>query len=170
MKSTEINFLPKLKKLWVFNRYTAEHHLPNYIKQAAQELNEPITLGIITIATDSSELHNLNALNKLPNNILADYYRLSLLVADDYESFSERDAREILEFLEEVADKVNVLVVTCQAGLSRSPAIAIAIDEILLHNKPSRFYRYYANTFNRHIYTACTKCWIEELQKREGID
>ena len=152
-----------LKFFWVLDKHTTEHHLPDLITRASQQFKEPINLAIITVATTCSELHNLNKLNQLPSSILSSVNRLSLIVADNDSDFTERDALEILEFLQTVFNKANMLIVTCQLGKSRSPAIAMAIDELILKNKPSKFLKDFANTYNRHIYKVLTNIWSTKL-------
>lgn len=41
------------------------------------------------------------------------------------------DAKKILEFVLKYKDDVNDIIVHCEAGISRSPAVAIALSEIL---------------------------------------
>ncbi len=50
--------------------------------------------------------------------------------ADKLESFSPTLAMEILDFVKEIWDKVDVFLVHCEVGLSRSPAIAAALCRI----------------------------------------
>lgn len=44
--------------------------------------------------------------------------------------FTRYHSTQILEFVEEVWEQIDVLLVHCEAGMSRSPAIAAAIDKI----------------------------------------
>ncbi len=44
--------------------------------------------------------------------------------------FTKKEARAILDFVEQHWDQVEVFLVHCEAGLSRSPAIAAAISYI----------------------------------------
>lgn len=43
----------------------------------------------------------------------------------------EEDAKKILDFVLKYKDDVNDIIVHCEAGISRSPAVAIALSEIL---------------------------------------
>ena len=52
------------------------------------------------------------------------------LEADDPKLFSYEQANQVLEFVDEHWDKIDTLLVHCEAGLSRSPAIASAIISI----------------------------------------
>ena len=49
---------------------------------------------------------------------------------DTPESFTPAQAAEILDFVASVWDKVDVFLVHCDAGLSRSPAVAAALSRI----------------------------------------
>jgi predicted protein tyrosine phosphatase len=50
--------------------------------------------------------------------------------ADTPESFNSALATEILDFVEKMWDQVEVFLVHCQVGLSRSPAVAAALCRI----------------------------------------
>ena len=49
---------------------------------------------------------------------------------DTPQSFTSALAAEILDFVASVWDKVDVLLIHCDAGLSRSPAVAAALSRI----------------------------------------
>ena len=49
--------------------------------------------------------------------------------------FNEDHAREILDFVGQVWDKVELLMIHCNVGMSRSPAVAAAIDLIFNRNR-----------------------------------
>lgn len=44
--------------------------------------------------------------------------------------FTQREAKAVLDFVEEYWDRIEVLLVHCEAGLSRSPGVAAAISYI----------------------------------------
>lgn len=48
----------------------------------------------------------------------------------DYDGFTESDAHEIFDFLEDQVGRFEVLLVHCEMGLSRSPAIGAAVARI----------------------------------------
>jgi predicted protein tyrosine phosphatase len=50
----------------------------------------------------------------------------------DWTPISYRQAQEIWNFVASVQDKIKALLVHCEAGVSRSPAIAAAISEVIL--------------------------------------
>jgi len=46
------------------------------------------------------------------------------------DSFTATQARELLDFVEQVWDRIEVLLIHCEAGLSRSPGVAAALSRI----------------------------------------
>lgn len=61
----------------------------------------------------------------------------------------DADAQLIWNFVREQANRVDYLVVHCEQGMSRSPAVAAAICS-RWGGDPSRFFREYA--LNRYVY------------------
>lgn len=63
--------------------------------------------------------------------------------------FTPELAHKILDFVEEVLPKIDVLLVHCEAGLSRSPAIAAAISNIYWGPEMDKVYfkHFTPNTF-----------------------
>jgi protein-tyrosine phosphatase len=55
--------------------------------------------------------------------------------------FDERDARRVLDFVGEVWPQIQLLVIHCQAGLRRSPAVAAAVSRIYFGNDSAWFQR-----------------------------
>jgi predicted protein tyrosine phosphatase len=46
--------------------------------------------------------------------------------------FSEQDAHRVLDFVKTVWNRIDLLMVHCEAGISRSPAIAAAVSRVYL--------------------------------------
>ena len=65
---------------------------------------------------------------------------------DDVIYFNEQHAKDILDFVEKVWDKIDLLMVHCLAGMSRSPGVAAAIAKIKYGNDDFYFKRYLPNT------------------------
>jgi predicted protein tyrosine phosphatase len=63
--------------------------------------------------------------------------------------FNDSQAREILEFVEQIKSKVKVLICHCEAGVSRSAGVAAAISKILTGSDKNIFddKRYIPNMF-----------------------
>lgn len=77
---------------------------------------------------------------------LDDYVMQHVEIKDQYEGqcFNKQHAREILEAVADCPD-AEVLVVHCDAGLSRSPGVAAALSKILVGDDSGFFYRYHPN-------------------------
>ena len=89
---------------------------------------------------------------RLPNNV----NRLSelFLKFDDvqdidnrYIYFDRSMAKDILDFVENYCDKVSLIIVQCQAGLSRSVAIASALSKIMNYIDDSVYTKGIPNMF-----------------------
>lgn len=68
--------------------------------------------------------------------------------------FSEDDAKEIIKFVEEIKDKVISLFVHCDAGISRSSAVAKFIAELYKLDFPESYQLY-----NRYVYRVITNTY-----------
>ena len=73
--------------------------------------------------------------------------------------FNETEAKQVVDFVNEWKDKVEIILCQCEAGISRSSGTAAAVCAILgQHQKDSEFWigknRYRLNT---HVYKAITK-------------
>jgi predicted protein tyrosine phosphatase len=67
---------------------------------------------------------------------------------DTYRLFSDNDAIKILDFVEEIKDKIDILYIHCYAGLSRSPAVAAALCDIYnIDSEINWFFNYSPNIF-----------------------
>jgi predicted protein tyrosine phosphatase len=71
---------------------------------------------------------------------------------DVYKLFCEDDARSILKFLELMLPYINLIVVNCPGGISRSSAVAAAIAKILGQSDERFFNPKGPYTPNRFIY------------------
>lgn len=69
--------------------------------------------------------------------------------AEDSKLFSVEQAKEVLDFVNANWDKVDAILVHCEAGMSRSPAIAAAIEYIKNGKEASMpyFKKYIPNGF-----------------------
>lgn len=75
--------------------------------------------------------------------------------------FNEDHARQIWEFVESVWDRVELLVVHCLAGVSRSPAVAAAIAKVKYFDDSLYFQQYIPNSL---VY----RTMIEYIWKKEN--
>jgi len=62
-----------------------------------------------------------------------------------YQLFDEKQAQQILDFVDNVWEKIDALMIHCYAGISRSPAVAAAISQIKLNTNNDIFDLYTPN-------------------------
>jgi len=70
-------------------------------------------------------------------------------IPDDIQLMTEADARAIWKFVDKHLAAIEVIVVHCEAGMSRSPAVAAAITRRLGGDDQSFFKEYCPN---EHVY------------------
>jgi predicted protein tyrosine phosphatase len=81
--------------------------------------------------------------------------------------FTEDQARDMWNFVEQHLNDVTTIVVQCAAGYSRSPAVAAAISKILNGQDNEFFINYRPNT---HIYkTMLNTCPFRLTNEKEKI-
>lgn len=79
---------------------------------------------------------------------------IELLKKNESSMFTETHAEQILDFVNEIWDKVETLLVHCYAGYSRSPAVAAALSKIY-YNQDEHFFKSYSP--NKMIYNTILK-------------
>jgi predicted protein tyrosine phosphatase len=83
--------------------------------------------------------------------------------ADKPASFNASLAAEILDFVEKMWDKVDVFLIHCEVGLSRSPAIAAALCQIYYNDDG----RWFDSIFpNRLVYRLLLETHARRAGKR----
>jgi len=94
-------------------------------KAAFQRLeNNPANTGIILIADDVLDIQN---------TILDDWENKKILFfrditdASGYKAMTAAQAAEIKDFVLSIKDSVETLIISCHAGISRSPAVAAGL-------------------------------------------
>jgi len=72
--------------------------------------------------------------------------------------FSDKNAADILDFVEKIKDSIEVLIVACEAGVSRSAGTAAALGKIYLGTDEFIFNseRYQPNVY---LYQTILKIW-----------
>jgi len=85
---------------------------------------------------------------------------------DDYLPMQTWDADGILQFAKEWLPKAEHCIVHCAAGISRSPAVAIALAEIFDLCEPAILIERYS-CFNRHVYRTLMQRYHESLPSQE---
>lgn len=73
---------------------------------------------------------------------------------------TNNQAKEIMEFFEKNVDKPRC-VVHCEAGISRSPAVAIALSELVDGTPCAEALIERYPTFNRHVYRSMWEAGME---------
>lgn len=68
---------------------------------------------------------------------------------EGYKLFNSKQALQILDFVESVKDEIDILVVHCLAGVSRSAGVAAAIDDIYIQSDKRWFL---IKCPNQHVY------------------
>jgi len=61
------------------------------------------------------------------------------------ELFSSRHAKKIFDFVEKNLGKIEVLMLHCYAGVSRSPAVAAALSKVYLNSDEAYFKKFVPN-------------------------
>ena len=81
-----------------------------------------------------------------------------------YKLFSIKDVRKIIDFVEKYKNKVKCIVVQCDAGISRSPAIAAALSKAMACGD-NHFFTHYIP--NRYVYSLL---YLELMKSRIYLD
>lgn len=137
-------------------------------RRAIPELDTPLSWAMISIATHEDTWPEYDEKN------CKKVLRLAFNDADFKNSdnpnnegttedqlFDKKRANLILDFINEV--EVDMLVVHCEAGVSRSPAIAAVIAKILF-NDDSKFFKA-PYTPNMHVY----RVLLDTAHERLGV-
>ena len=75
--------------------------------------------------------------------------------------FTKEQARDILNFVEKYKDSIDILAIHCQAGISRSVGVHVALEKI--YNTKDLYSRYPCH--NRHVTST-----ILEVRREEEKD
>lgn len=133
----------KLPRIVVMNR--------NQIEVNKIDLTEPYVVISISCPNDQAT-PNINKFCKAILFIEADDIEKEVIIFADQKAklFSKDDARRILEFYKDYKDKVTRIIVHCDAGISRSPAVAAALYRIEGRMDDNWFKHYHPN---RRVYS-----------------
>lgn len=133
-------------------------------KSAAKLYTCEVPWAAISISSDETQFANLSTNNR--KGLL----QLCFLDRDfkHKDNFQNTHASQIIEFVFEMLPKIDSLLIHCEAGVSRSSAIAAAISEILWGQKASSVYftNYTPNNFvYRKILDVYFNSTIEDQMK-----
>lgn len=93
----------------------------------------------------------------LPSDSAANDRDTPLMIQPNVPAFHWTHAHKVWDFVNECWEKVDLFMVHCEAGQSRSPAIAAAIAECKMNNKAPELWR--ATTPNMHVYRTMLNEW-----------
>lgn len=131
-------------------------------KRLAKEFIGDEPWAAISISTYPTEFANLNATKRIDLlrlcfadvNKEEDIGRINALVGQKSEEtcfFDFEHAAKIIAFVQGLKDKgCDLLLVHCEAGVSRSPAIAAALHKIFVDNDDNLYFKRYQP--NSHVY------------------
>jgi predicted protein tyrosine phosphatase len=132
------------------------------------------TYAVIKIADSTSQpLHEIlaNIVSDDPNHKGTLYQQFDDIVEPyhEFELFSEIQARDIFEFVDELKKaEVEVLYVSCVAGISRSSAIASAIEHYLDNHARAVLY-WNTPAFSPNVYVYSTLMKLLGKYKEEEV-
>lgn len=113
-------------------------------RRLAKEFKSDLPWAAISVSTEVGDFPELNEENRVGLLRLRfwDIANPSTRQLDaNLESlFSKEQAKQIIAFMNEVWDKADVILVHCEAGMSRSPAIAAAIEHIKYGPEQDKWY------------------------------
>jgi len=119
-------------------------------------------ISIVTQPYSNPQLQELNRVDALYLHF-ADVARPDPSWVPQGLIFDQSIAGDILDFVEQVWDKIDVLMVHCEMGISRSPATAAAIAHC--YHGPETENLFFNNyTPNTHVY----KTILQEYYRRNG--
>jgi predicted protein tyrosine phosphatase len=98
----------------------------------ARNFKSNVPWACISIVSEEGEWPEISAANQVDLLQLAFADAIYPDPAGLLVLFSEEDAHRVLDFVKTVWDRIDLLMVHCEAGASRSPAIAAAVSRVYL--------------------------------------
>jgi len=131
-----------IKNLYVYSRQVIEAIQPHDVPHVVVSITTPGDPALANIKTNE---HTLKIL-RLSFHDLDDAAMQHVEIKDQYEAqcFSPTHARQILALVKTYTEAQR-LIVHCDAGWSRSPAVAAALSKILTGDDSHYFKRYSPN-------------------------
>lgn len=74
--------------------------------------------------------------------------------------FNEAHAKKLIRFVKKHLDKIDLIIVQCDAGISRSPGVAAALSKCL-NGDDSYFFKHYLP--NSLVYSTILKEWNKDV-------
>ncbi len=95
----------------------------------AHYFRSTVPWACISIVTEEDTWPKISEANRVGLLQLA-FADIAVVEGEEERAFKEEHARKILDFVQEMWDKIEVLMVHCEEGNSRGPAVAAAISRI----------------------------------------
>jgi len=130
----------------------------------AEQYSSDKPYAVISITNPTREYANLKIGLGLTDVLRMKFWDINdaeLAKQNNLRYFTEQDADNILNFYDKVKDKVEILMIHCQLGLSRSAAVGAALTKITGGNERQFFVDKRPNSL---IYTTILKREIERFQ------
>lgn len=159
----------KISKIFqkYLRKYTIEQDfsiiaLPEYAMRTYKFDKPHIVISIKTPGANKADIKpNFACLDKL----FLEFQDIDLAKCDKYidcpelHPFNKKQAVEIIEFINFHLENIEGLIVNCEAGVSRSPAIAAAIALLLGQDNQIYFKKYLPNMY---VYRTLIDTFFEE--------
>ena len=113
-----------------------------------------IVISITSPGYNHPELPNLKSRVGLLQLKFHDIDKSFVSKGKDYPAFSKEQAKKIWNFFQSYKSKINSVVVQCEVGVCRSPAVAAALCKAIDQDN-SKFFRFY--TPNMFVYRLLLK-------------
>lgn len=121
-----------------------------------------VPFAVISVATYAGEWPKITDINRVALLQLSFADRDMIKettpeVVAKYDLFRPEQAKQIIDFVGENWDKVEAFLIHCEAGISRSPAIAAAITKIA-GGEDGYYFKHYSP--NRYVYTTILESYF----------
>lgn len=129
-----------------------------FAEQARKHVPERKTYAIRIFSRDPQYNGGYGQLKNSENYVAIKEYRFddidSLPLADDdpFQPITDKIARKIIQDFKPHRDSIEELLVHCKAGMSRSPAVAKALNEIFKLGNKKDFLDYDYPNLNEYVY------------------
>lgn len=115
-------------------------------KRLASEFAHNKPWAVISISNPDCEYAVFQHMENLKAILPLKFYDIDEKEKSSLVGFSEANAELILDFMEVWGDQIDLLLVHCEAGMSRSPGVAAALSNIFFGEDDSWFKNYFPNS------------------------
>ena len=107
----------------------------------AHYFQSTVPWACISIVTEKDTWPTISEANRVGLLQLA-FADIAFVEGDEARAFKEEHAHKILDFVQEMWDKIELLMIHCEEGNSRGPAVAAAISRIRFGDDRTYFLPY----------------------------